>query len=153
MRIGGTHDGGLEQTVVLVHAHQGFHDEDDKAQIVLGSLACSMEQHTSIGTETPVVVLARAVDTGKWLFMQQYSEAVLVSHTLHQAHQQHVVVDSEVALLVDRSQLKLVWRHFVMACLAGNTQFESLDFKVFHERLHTLRNGAEVMVVHLLVFG
>ena len=39
-----------------------------------------------------------------------------------------------------------------MACLAGNAQFESLYLKVFHESLHAVGDGAEIVVVHLLVF-
>ena len=64
MRIGSTHDGCLQQSVVLVNAHQGLYDEDYEAEIVLRCLACCMEQYAGIGAETPVVVLARTIDAG-----------------------------------------------------------------------------------------
>ena len=38
-----------------------------------------------------------------------------------------------------------------MARLARNRQFESLNLQVFHERLHAVGDGTEVVVVHLLV--
>ena len=63
------------------------------------------------------------------------------------------MVDGKVCLLEDRSQLKLVGRNLVVACLAGDAQFESLDFQILHESLYTLRDSTEVVVVHLLVLG
>ena len=38
-----------------------------------------------------------------------------------------------------------------MAGLARNTELKSLDFQILHESLNTLWDGAEVVVVHLLV--
>ena len=105
-----------------------------------------MEQHTRVSGQRPVVVLARPVDTIKRLLVQQHAEAVPVGHFLHQTHEQHVVVDGQIALLVDRG-------HLVVARLTGDAQFEGLYFEIFHERLHALGNGAKVVVVHLLVLG
>ena len=55
--VGGTHDAGLEQTVVAVNTHQRLHDEGDETQVVFGSLAGSVEQYAGIGREAPVVML------------------------------------------------------------------------------------------------
>ena len=38
-----------------------------------------------------------------------------------------------------------------MAGLAGNAKFQGLDFKVAHKLCHTLGDGTEIVVVHLLV--
>ena len=110
-----------------------------------------MEQYAGIGAETPVVVLARTVDAGKWLLVKEYTETMLVSHALHQTHQEHIMVYGKIALLIDRCQLKLVWCHLVMTGLARDAEFERLYFQILHESLHTLRDGSEIMVVHLLV--
>ena len=40
-----------------------------------------------------------------------------------------------------------------MARLAGNAELEGLNLKVAHESRHAFGNGAEVVVVHLLVLG
>ena len=112
-----------------------------------------MEQHARVGGQRPVVVLARPVDTIKRLLVQQHAEAVPVGHFLHQTHEQHVVVDGQIALLVDRGQFKLVGGHLVVARLTRDAQFEGMYFEIFHERLHALGNGAKVVVVHLLVLG
>ena len=61
------------------------------------------------------------------------------------------MVDGEVALLVDGCQLELVRSHLVVTRLHGNTQLEGLYLQVFHERLHALGDGTEVVVIHLLV--
>ena len=153
MRIGCAHDRSLEQTVVLIYTHQGLCDEDHETEVVLWCLARTMEQNASICSETPVIVLTGTVDACKWLLMEKYAETVMASHLLHQAHQEHVVVNGKVGLLEDRCQLKLVWCHLVMAGLARNTELESLDFQILHKCLNTLWDGAEVVVVHLLVLG
>ena len=48
-------------------------------------------------------------------------------------------------------KLKLVRCHLVVACLHRYSQFESLYLEVFHERGDTYRDGAEVMILELLV--
>ena len=63
------------------------------------------------------------------------------------------MVDGEVALLEDGSQLKLIGSHLVVARLYGNGQLQGLNLQVLHKGLHTIRDGAKVVVVHLLVFG
>ena len=98
-------------------------------------------------------MLSATVDTRKWFLMQQHAEAVLSCHALHHRHQQHIVVDSQIGILEDGSQLKLVGSHLVVASLTGDTQFESDNLEFFHKRGNTLRDTPEIVVVHLLVFG
>ena len=153
MRVACIHDAGLEQSVVPVNTHEGLDDEDDEAEVVFPCLSWSMEQDTRVGSQRPVVVLTRSVDAVERFLVQQHLEAVLVSHTLHERHEQHVVVHGEVSLLEDRRALKLVRRHLVVTCLHGDAELKGLDLQVFHEGLHTLRDRPEVVVVHLLVLG
>ena len=151
--VGGAHDAGLEQSVVAVHAHERLDDEGHEAEVVLRRLPRCVQQHAVVGGEAPVVVLARAVDALEGFLVEQHLEAVLACHLLHEAHEQHVVVDGQVGLLEDGRELKLVGGHLVVACLAGDAQLQGLDLEVFHEGLHALGDGAEVVVVHLLVLG
>ena len=153
MRIGCTHDRCLEQTVVLVYTHQSLCDEDYETEVILRCLARTMKQNACICSETPVVVLTGTIDACEWLLMEKYAETVMASYLLHQAHQEHIVVNGKVGLLEDRCQLKLVWCYLVVTGLARNTEFKSLDFQILHESLNTLWDGAEVVVVHLLVLG
>ena len=78
---------------------------------------------------------------------------MLTCYLAHQAHQQHVVVDGQVAFFVDRRQFKLVGGHFVVACLAWYAELQCLYLEVLHKFSHTVGYGTEVVVLHLLVFG
>ena len=112
-----------------------------------------MEEDAGVGGEAPVVVFAAAVDAGEGFFVEEDAEAVLAGHALHQGHQEHVVVDGEVGVLEDGGHFKLVRGDLVVAGFAGDAEFEGLDFEVLHEGGDALRDGAEVVVVHLLVLG
>ena len=153
MSVGSTHDRSLQESVVTIYTHQCLYDEDYETKCIFRSLARTMEQYASICRKTPVVVFTRTIDTIERLFVKQSTETMLASHLLHEAHQEHVVVNGKVALLKDRSNLKLVRCNFVVASLARNTKFKSTNLKVFHESLHTLRDGAEIVVFHLLVLS
>ena len=153
MGIGGRHDAGLQQSVVLIDTHQRLDDEGGEAQVLFCRLAGSVEQHACIGRETPVVVFARAVDACERLFVQQSAEAMLAGHALHERHEQHVVVNGEVRVLEDRSHLELVGSYLVMTRLHGDAEHQGLYLKVAHEGCHALRNATEIVVVHLLVLG
>ena len=151
MSVGSTHDRGFQQSVVLIDTHQRLYDERGEAQVLLSGLTRSVQQDTVVRRERPVVVLTATVDACEGLLMQQHAEAVLTGHTLHHRHQQHVVVYGEVRLFENRCQLKLVGGHLVVTGLAGDAQFQRLNLQFTHEGRHTLRDGAEVVVVHLLV--
>ena len=98
-------------------------------------------------------MLSRTIDAIKRFLVEQHLKAVLVGHALHEAHEQHVMVDSQIGLLEDRGTLKLVGGHLVVAGLNGDAQLQGLYLQVFHESHHTLRDGTEIVVVHLLVLG
>ena len=151
--VGGAHDGGFEEAVVAIDAHERLDDEGDEAQVVLGRLAGGVEENTRVGGEAPVVVFARAVDAGKGLFVEQAAESVLARHAGHERHEQHIVVNGQVAFLEDGGEFKLVGGHLVVARLAGDAEFEGADFEVAHKFGHTFGDGAEVVVVHLLVLA
>ena len=151
MCVSSAHDGSLQKTIVTIYTHQCLHDEGNETEVVLRSLARSVEQHASIGRETPVVVLTRTVDAGERLLVEQCTETVLACHLLHQRHEKHVMVNGEVCLLEDRSEFKLVRSHLIVTCLARNAKFEGTYLKVFHEGLYTIWNSTEIVVFHLLV--
>ena len=78
---------------------------------------------------------------------------MIASHALHQRHEQHVMVDSQVTLLEDRSQLKLVRCHLVMTSLARDSKLKSLNLKILHKGLNTIGDSTKIMVIHLLVLS
>ena len=98
-------------------------------QIVAQSLAGREQKYTLVSAKTPVVVLARAVYTGKRLFVQKHSEVVSACDFVHNRHQQQVMVVGQVCFLKYRSEFKLIGRHLVVACFSRDTQFGSWRFR------------------------
>ena len=149
----GAHDRSLEQAVVFVDGRYGIDQEGDELQVLRSALAHTEEVHARIGTQRPVVVLARAVDPLEGLLVQQHPELMAAGDLVHDRHQQLVVVVGQVGLLVDRSQLELIGRHLVMSRLDGNAQFQALVLEILHEGHHTGRYGPEIVILELLVLG
>ena len=85
--------------------------------------------------------------------VKQYGEVMLAGNAFHQIHYKLVVVVGKVGILKDRCQFKLVGSYFVMAGLDRDTQFVTFDFQFFHKSCDTWGDGAEIMVLQLLVFG
>ena len=136
---------------MLVHTHKGLYDEHCEAEVVHRSLAGAVEEDAGVGGQRPVVVLARTVDACKGLFVEQAAESVLAGNTLHERHEEHVVVDGKVCLLEYRGYLKLVRGYLVVACLAWDAKLKGCYLKLTHELCDTLGDDAEVVVFHLLV--
>ena len=76
----------------------------------------------AVGPHRPVVVLARAVDAGVGLLVQQADQAVAAGHVLHDLHRQLLVVGADVGVLEDRRQLVLVGRDLVVARLGRHAE-------------------------------
>ena len=85
--------------------------------------------------------------------MQQDHEAVLAGHAVHQVHNHLVLVIGEVGFPEDRRQLELVRGNLVVAGLDRNAEFVSGNLEIPHKCGHTAWDGAEVVVVQLLVLG
>ena len=73
-------------------------------------------------------------------------------HFSHKRHDKHVMVYCQVTFFEYRSKFKLVRCYLIVTCLDRNTQFQSLNFQIFHESSHTGRDSTEIMVFQLLVF-
>ena len=152
------------ETVVVAragtgHAEQvgmGIHGVNDGAQRreehgVLVRVLARIEQVALAVRKAPVVVLARAVHTGKRLFVQQAHEPVTVRHVAERFHDHHVVVASEVHVLENRGKFELRGGDFVMAGLGRDTEAPKFLLHVVHEIEDAARDAAKVVVVHLLV--
>ena len=148
--VGRSHHARLEQAVVPVDGGEGVHDEGYEAQVVPVRLSWSHERGSRVGPEGPVAVLAGSVHALEGFLMQENAEAVLARDLLHQGHQHHVVIDGDVAFLINGSKFELVRSHFIVAGLGRYAELVGLDLKVFHERGDAFGDGPEIMVVELL---
>ena len=153
MAVSGTHDGGAQQVLVFVYHHQYVYQEGKEQHVPFRILARCKQIDTRIGAKRPVVVLAGAVHAVVGFFVKQYGEVMLACDAFHQIHHKLVVVVGKVGILKDRRQLKLVGSYFVMAGLDRDTQFVTFDFQFFHKSCDTWGDGAEIVVLQLLVFG
>ena len=63
------------------------------------------------------------------------------------------MVIGQITFFEDRSQLELVWSHFVVTGFYRDTQFESLNFEVFHKGSYAGRDSTEIVIFQLLVLG
>ena len=124
-----------------------------EAEIFAGCLAGGEEEGAGIGAEAPVVMLARAVDAREWFFVEEHAEVMALCDFRHYAHKQQVVVVGQVTFLEYRSQFELVGRYLVVACVGRDSEAVAFQLKVEHESLYAGGDGAEVVVLELLVFG
>ena len=132
-------------------------DDRDQEEQELGVLVrriAGLEQVVArVVGQRPVEVLARAVDAGERLLVQQELEAVAVGHALHGLHHQHVVVGRDVGVLEGDGQLVLGRRDLVVPGLDRHAQLVKLGLGLEHAGQDALGDGAEVMVLHFLALG
>jgi len=147
MGVGGAHDRGFEQSVVTIDTHEGLYDEHHEAQVVLRRLAGTVQQDARVGGEAPVVVLARAVDAGKRLLVEQAGEPVALGDLLEHFHGQLVVVGCDVGGGEDRREFVLCGRNLVVLGLGGDAEFPQLHIQILHEVGDLLLEHAEVVIL------
>src|SRR5262245_9209422 len=95
-------------------------------------------------------MLARAINTSKWLFVQQTFHSVFLCHSLQRDHDELLMVGRNVGVFIDRCDFVLRRRHFVVPGLDRNAQLVELSFCLKHASQNSFRNCAEVMILKLL---
>ena len=127
--------------------------EEQELGVVVGRVAGLEQVVARVVGQRPVEVLARAVDAGERLLVQQELQAVAVGHALHGLHDQHVVVGGDVGVLERDGQLVLRRRDLVVPGLDRDAELVELGLGLEHAGQDALGDGAEVMVLHLLALG
>ena len=100
--------------------------------------------------DAPVQVLARSVDAGKRLLVQQARQPVLRRHPLQRLHRHHLMIGGDVGALEDRRDFVLPRRHLVVPRLDRHADLVELGFGFGHAREHALGDRAEVLILELL---
>ena len=96
------------------------------AHVLVRRVARLEQVRARVGAHRPVVVLARAVDAGERLLVQQAHEAVAARDVLQDLHRQLLVVGADVRVLEDRRELVLVRRDLVVAGLDRHAELGQL---------------------------
>ena len=148
--VGCTDDRGFEQSVMTLHGHEDVDEESDKLQVLVRILTRCKQVNTRIGGHRPVAMLTTSVHTRIGFLMQQHAEMMFLRHTLHDRHDEQVMVIGQIDILKDRRHLELVRRHLVMTRLNGYTGLEGFVFEFAHEGQYTCRDSPEIMVLELL---
>ena len=95
-----------------------------------------------VGAHRPVVVLARAVDAGERLLVQQADEAVAAGDVLQHLHRQLLVVGADVGVLEDRRDLVLGRRDLVVARLDRHAELRAARARISSMQAR-MRSGIE----------
>ena len=100
-------DRGAQQPLVLVDRLDHRRAEEEEVDVVGRRVARVEQVGAGVGPHRPVVVLARAVDAGERLLVQEADEAVAAGDAFQHLHQQLLVVGADVGVLEDRRDLVL----------------------------------------------
>ena len=98
-------------------------------------------------------MLARTVNAGKGLFVQQAHHVVLTRKLLHKLHGYLVVVGRNIGCRIDRRKLVLGRRDLVMLGFCKNAELPQLLVKLLHERGNARLYRSVIVVVQLLALG
>lgn len=142
-----------QQATVFVHTADDGRAEHQELLVLVRGVA-RIEQVALIAvTQREVDVLARTVDAGEGLLVDQTDHAVAFGDLLHRRHHQLLMIMGEIGLLEHRRQLELAGSDLVVPRLGRDALLEQLAVELDHERQHTIRDGPEVVVVELLALG
>jgi hypothetical protein len=123
--VGGGGHGGAQQRPILVQGADGGGTEHQELGVGVRGIA-RIKQAAQLGIADGVVeVLARAVDAGKGLLVQQADHAVALGHAAQGGHHQLVVVGGQVALLIDGGDFELAGATSLWRVLTGTPSLNS----------------------------
>ena len=98
-------------------------------------------------------MLARAVDAAEGLFVQEAVQAVPFGHLFKHGHGELVVVDGEVARLVDRGDFVLARRHLVVVGTHGHAELVKLALRLRDAAHDPARHDPVILILKFLPLG
>mmetsp|Transcript_23038 Transcript_23038/g.45947 ORF Transcript_23038/g.45947 Transcript_23038/m.45947 type:complete len:682 (+) Transcript_23038:130-2175(+) len=156
--VSGRGDGHPHEVAVLVDGgDDGGHDHGEGVGVAGGGveLVGVKEVDAVGGADTPVVVLAGAVDIVEGLLLEEGGEAVLGCDLLNDLHDHDVLVDLRGVGAEEGCELVLVGGNFAVAGLEGDSHLPALSLHLLHGLEGGLGSGegGHVVVAHLLSPG
>ncbi len=156
MLVPGRRDARAQETRVLVDAFKHRGEKGEEPDVLVRGFA-RLEQVRSVQRlgarvyrHRPIAMLARAVDAGKGLFVQERLQVMAQCNAAQRRHHQLVVIDGDVGLLVARRHLELARRHFVVSRDDRHAELVELVLDFGDARLDALGYTAEVVILELL---
>jgi hypothetical protein len=137
----------------MLDATDDGHEEGQELGVGVGVVARVEKVLAVVRGHRPVVVLARAVDAGERLLVDEEHQRVLGGEPPHRAHHDHVVVRADGRRLEHRGHLELARGDLVVAGPGRDAQPPQLAVEIHHEGQDPLPDRAEVLVLQLLALG
>ena len=153
MIVSGRRDDRAQERPEKMDASDHRAAEEQEVEIVVRGVSRVEEIPLGRVSDRPVHVLARAVDAGEGLFVEQADEAMLERGALHDRHHELLVIGGHVCGFEVGRDLELPRRDFVVVGLGGDAELEELVFEGLHEDLDAPGDGPEVVIVELLALG
>ena len=133
-----------------IHGLQDTAHNQQELDVIMWGFARIQKIDSIVCSQRPVVMFTGSVYSCKRFFMKQALHSVLTCHTFQCLHYQLIIVNSDVCLCVNGSQLMLRRRNLIVLRLCGHSHFPQFDINVLHKRGNSLTDGSEIMIIHLL---
>ncbi len=117
-------DAGAQQTLPPIDGTEHGRAEDQELHVVVRRVARAEQVVAELVGERPVIVLARSIDAGEWLLVQQAGEPVFRRNLLQHLHRHHLMIDGDVGVLEDRCDLVLARRDLIVPGLHRDADLE-----------------------------
>ena len=125
-------------------------DERDEARLFFRRFAWREQVGPSVGVDTPVAVLARAVEPSKGLLVRERLDSVFHRQVFHDFERQSVLVGGDVGQLEDGTEFNLRGGHLIVEGDHRNARAPQSLLELVEKRARHRRNFIEVVVVSLL---
>lgn len=142
-----------QQVLIIIDSLDDGGEEQQELGIFLWGFAGFEKIQAGVGRKGPVVVLARTIDAGERLLVQQAYHVVPQRNLLHQLHRKLVVIGRGVDGRKDRGQLVLGGGDLLVFGFGEDAELPKLFVEVFHVGGHSRIDRTEVVVIHLLPLG
>ena len=133
-----------------IYCFQDTAHNQQELDIVVRGFSRIQKIDSIVRSQGPVVMFTGSVYSCKRFFMKQALHSMLTRHTFQRLHNQLIIVNSDVCLCVNGSQLMLRRRNLIVLRLCGHSHFPQFDINVLHKRGNSLTDGSEIMIIHLL---
>ena len=109
-----------------------------------------LEQIAKPASDRPVDVFARAVDAGKWLFVEQACHPVFLRNPCQRLHDCLLVVGGNIGIFIEGGNFILPRSHLVVSRFHRHAEFVELPFAIQHAGQNTLWDRPEILIFKLL---
>ena len=143
-------DGNPQQIRMQIHRANDRGKTDHELHIGMRIVAWIKKIDPSVGGHRPIVVLSRAVDSSKWLFMEQAFKSVLSGNGPQYMHRCHLMINCDIGIFEGRRKFVLTRRDFIVPRFDRDSKFKQTLFAFGHISQDSFRDCTKVVILQLL---